>query len=221
MGGFDQEAALAEFDRAVECLHRLFLVGTQRAGFALAQISVGDWHRGQGLALGAHVHQLLQVAAGEKRIDDACVVVLIVPEIDQFAIGKEDERRTDLLGVRQGLLLGGVRLNGLFLGLDDGQRTAALIEQYVIRPTGGNRVAIRSVEDGRLRSRLCDVVAAGNTDFGQHGRLVGRIPAGSAQLIIDQDAGVGFLGLGVQVSSPYILRKISYGCRVISIWCAS
>ena len=126
-GQLDQETALAQLHRMIERLHGLPLVGPHLAGLTLAEVIFGDFNRRERLAGGPHLHQSLEIATGEERIDDASVVVAVVPEINQFAIGQEDEWRADLLGIGQGLLFGSVRFNGSAFGLDDSQGATAAI----------------------------------------------------------------------------------------------
>jgi hypothetical protein len=111
-------------------------------------------HRGQRLALRAHMHQPLKIPPGEKRVDDAGIVILVVPEVDQFAVGQEDEGGADLLGVRQRLLLCDIGLNGLPLGFDDGQRPAALVQQDIIGAPGRHHASPSSVVERTVALRI-------------------------------------------------------------------
>ena len=44
-------------------------------------------------------HQTLEITAGKERIDDPGIVVAIVPEIDELAIGEEDEGSSNSLRI--------------------------------------------------------------------------------------------------------------------------
>jgi len=81
----------------VQGLHGIPLVGPHLAGLALAQVILGNLYRRKRLPCGAHFDQAFKVTAGKEGIYDPGIVVAIVPEIDEFAIRKEDERRADFL----------------------------------------------------------------------------------------------------------------------------
>ena len=116
----------------VEGAHRLGLIGPHGAGLALADVVLGDLDGGEGLARRAHLHEPFQVAAGEEAGDLACVLVPVVPEVGQLAVGEEDERRAEGLRVGQRLPLGDVGIDGVLLGLDHGQRAPALVVEDVV-----------------------------------------------------------------------------------------
>ena len=67
----------------------------------------------------AKMQKSFEVALGVERVDDARIIVGVVPEIDQLAVGQKNERRTDGFGVTQCLVFRRIRIDGLTLSLDD------------------------------------------------------------------------------------------------------
>ena len=126
----DQESALAELQCMVEGAHGLGLVRTHGARLTLADVVLRDFDGRQRLAAGAHLDHALQIATREEAGDGARIVVLVVPEICELAVGQEDERCTKRLRVGERLLLGGV--DGVSLGLDHGKRTASLVVEDIV-----------------------------------------------------------------------------------------
>ena len=181
-GKLDQEAALAQLEAVVEGAHRLGLIRPYVAGLALAGVVLGDLDGGERLARRAHLHEPFQVAAGEEAGDLACVLVSVVPEVGQFAVGEENERRAECLRVGQRLLLGDIGIDGVLLGFDHGQRAAALVVEDVVG------AAVRAVI-GR------------GVDLGPDHRLVGRVPAGLSQQLVYLDAASASL-------SGWVIREL-------------
>ena len=132
----DQEAPPAELQRVVERLHRLGLVGPHRARLPLADVVLRDFDGGERPARLPRLHHALEVPLREEAGDGAGVVVLVVPEVGQLPVGEKDEGRFERLGVGQGLLLRHVGVDGVSLGLDDGERAAALVVEDVVGAAG-------------------------------------------------------------------------------------
>ena len=190
-GKLNQEAALAELECVIEGAHRLGLIGPHGAGFALADVVLGDLDGGERPARRAHLHEPFQVAAREEAGDLTCVLVPVVPEVGQLAVGEEDERGAERLRVGQRLLLGDVGIDGVLLGLDHGQRAATLVVEDVVG------AAVRAVTGRRV-------------DFGSDHRLVGRVPVGLSQQLVYLDAGVRLaLTLGHTTTSPRVFVRTS------------
>ena len=76
------------------------------------------------------------VAAREEAGDGAGVVVLVVPEVRELAVGQEDERCTERLCIGERLLLGDVGVDCVSLGLDHGKRSASLVVEDVVGSAG-------------------------------------------------------------------------------------
>lgn len=77
--------------------------------------------------------QPFEIAPGIKRVDDARIVVGVVPEVDELTVGEEDERRAEALGIGGRLVLGGVGFDGQAFRFDDGEGPAVLAKQHVVR----------------------------------------------------------------------------------------
>ena len=190
-----QKAALAELDRLIQRFHGVLLIRSDLALLALAQIIIGNGDRSQRLALLAQVDKSLQIAPGIERIDEASVVVGVVPEIDQFAIGEEDKWCAYTLGIGQGLLLGDIGVNGGAFGFDDGEGAPVLRQQDIICAPCRNFVSAAGNDRPIDASSFCGQVASmkgvdGN--FREDHRLVSGVPERLTEQIIDEDSGVGF-----------------------------
>ena len=142
-GQLDQEAALAEFQRVVESTHGLGLVGAHGARFALADVVLRNRDRREGLVRAPQHDHAFEIALREEPLDRSRVVFLPVPEVGEFPVRQEDEGCVQGLRVREGLLLGDVRVDRVLLGLNDGQGTAALVVQDVVSTPGGLSAARR------------------------------------------------------------------------------
>ena len=112
--------------------HGLGLVRAHGARLTLADVVLRDFDGRQQLAAGAHLDHALQVATREEAGDGTRVVVLVVPEVRELAVGQEDERCTKRLRVGERLLLGDIGIDGVSLGLDHGKRTASLVVEDVV-----------------------------------------------------------------------------------------
>ena len=109
----DQEPAFAQLDRVVEGPHRLLLVRAHRRGSRPGGRSApGIATVASGLRRLPHLDSRSRSRREKKRVDEPGIVVLVVPEVDQLAVGQEDERRAECLGIGQGLLLRHVRVDG-------------------------------------------------------------------------------------------------------------
>ena len=128
----DQESALAELQCMVEGAHGLGLVRTHGARLTLADVVLRNFDGRQRLAAGAHLDHALQVATREEAGDGARVVVLVVPEVRELAVGQENERCTERFRVGERLLLGDIGVDGVSLGLDYGKRTASLVVEDIV-----------------------------------------------------------------------------------------
>ena len=124
----DEKATLAEFQGTIHGTHGVLLVRAQFARLTLTGVVIRYFDRGKWLALSTHVYETFHVPTREEGIDDACIVVLVIPEVDQLAIGQEDERRLKLPGIGQRLLLGHIGMNGFLLGFHNCQRATPLIK---------------------------------------------------------------------------------------------
>ena len=143
----DQEAALPQFKGMVQCTHGLGLVRPHRAGLPLPDVVLWDFDRSQRFALPPHFHDAFQIAAREEAGDGTRVVVLVVPEVGQIAVGQEDEGCSQGLGVGQRLLLGDVGVDGVLLGFDDGQGASALVIEDVVGPSALGFLSFGPLED--------------------------------------------------------------------------
>ena len=145
----DQESTLAELQCMVEGAHGLVLVRAHGARLTLADVVLRDFDGCQRLAAGAHLDHAFQVAAREEAGDGAGVVVLVVPEVRELAVGQEDERCTERFRVGERLLLGDIGVDGVSLGLDHGQGTASAVVEDVVGSAarGGRRGKIENGDE--------------------------------------------------------------------------
>lgn len=118
-------------------------------------------------------------------MDEAGILVAVIPKINQLAVGQENKIGIQRLGGGPRLIFGGVRVNGLAFGFDDGEVATATGEESVISakdfiPGGTNGTILKltgKTLDRNLRPDL---------------RLVSRIPSSFSQQIINDDPGIGF-----------------------------
>ncbi|GIW41865.1 MAG: hypothetical protein KatS3mg076_2442 [Candidatus Binatia bacterium] len=131
-GQLDQEAALPELEGVVEGAHRVGLVEPHGARLALPDVVLGNLDRGKRSAAASHLHQTLEVAPREKPRNRPRVVVLPVPEVGELPVREKNEGRAEGLGVRERLLLGNVRVDRVFFGLDHRERAATMVVEDVV-----------------------------------------------------------------------------------------
>jgi hypothetical protein len=117
----------------------VLLIVAELASLALTLVVFRNRDGGEGGALAAKITETLKIAAGEEGGDRAGVGDTVIPEVDQLAVGEKDEGSVELLGVGKRLVFGGVGVDGLLLGLNDGERAALLVEEHVVGTFGADR----------------------------------------------------------------------------------
>ena len=135
VGNSIRKAPPAQFQRVVQCPHRLCLVRAYGAGFALADVVFRNYGRRQGPPVIPHLDRALEVPLREEAGDGAGVVVPVVPEVRQLAVGQKNEGGVERLRVGQCLLFRNVWINGVFLCLDNRERAAAAVIEDVVGST--------------------------------------------------------------------------------------
>ena len=144
-----QKPAFAELERMVEGAHRLDLVRAHGARLALPNVVFRNFDGREGAAAGAHLDHALEVTARKEVGDRPRIVVLVVPEVGDLAVCQEDERGSERLRIRERLLLGNVRVDGVPLGFDHGEGTASLVVQDVVGAAsrGGRRGKVKNCHE--------------------------------------------------------------------------
>ncbi len=194
-GELDKKPPFPQFNGLIEGLHRLFLVGTNRPLLPLTKIVIRDRNGRHRPALLAHGHQPLQVAPGIEGVDDAGVVVGIVPEVDQFAIGQKDKRRSEPFGVRKRLLFGGIGMEGRTFGLDDRKGPSILRKKDIVGASCRDIVTVSGHGSASEVFIFCQGRCSSqgsHRDFRQNHRLVSRVPVRLPELSINHNPGVRF-----------------------------
>jgi hypothetical protein len=162
--------------------------------------------------------EAFEVALGEDGTDKPGIAVLVVPEVNQLAVAKEDEGGFKFLRGGEGLCLGSIGVYGFPFRFDGGEWAAVAVVEEVVDAPGVLVLTVRNL--GRLTwpgARTSGLVhrdgfaAETHGNFRAHLCFVGGVPPGLAQLLVDDDSGVGFRFRLAHRS--FVIKRLDEYCR--------